>query len=289
MLLAAAKLEDDVRDDQSWAARILLRWLAPSVERSRDVLELLQPGAAETLKQLVAEHVEGEESRAFRDVPHFAEATAAAFRLLFNLFGKLCSRRLDCPIELGQLGEAIGNGLIAADCIIDWERDRRRAVYNPIRNGQEFSTARDFALQSLTMARCVCEELIDQSPRTVGQRRAMTPHILADVLHRVSVRSSASLADDDRDQARLHGGRPVRRVSILQGNRAKQKQLYPLGFASLVRRGDCDCFCDGCGACDVPDAGCMGGVDESCGEGTHCCFDCGDCCWWNGKRRRDKQ
>lgn len=297
MLLASAKLEDDVRDDRSWAARILLGAIRSSVAKSRLVLDRVRPSAANTLQQLVMRHVECEQRGAFRDLPHFAEATADAFELLFDLFGQLCSRRLGYAVELGSLGQAIGNGLIAADCVNDVKRDRLRSAYNPIGNDQQYEQVRDEALQSLSRAGWACEAIVKQSGSGACDRLPLTPPLLADVFHRFALRSTPAAANESLQRAAPSVVEPSRRrLSPLRGVRARQKHAYPWGLSSLVRHGDCDCACDGCGACEAPDAGCggCGGegsvcADGSCCDGADCCVACGDGCGWHRRKSREEQ
>ena len=259
LMLARIKLEDDVVDDQSWTSRLTLRLFGRRFEAAMAFFDTLDLSFRNDVDCIIRDHGSIESRRGLASLAEFSAPTAAGFARSFGLLANLFDGRLER--ELGSLGADIGRSLIAYDCAVDWEADRRRGNYNPIRSPRERNEAIETAQRHLCSAGWACYELFGAN--------ALTPKILRRVVERIANRQRTF-------------GRQAPVVPVTGWRRRL-----------LVRRGDCDCggcdcLCDGMGdagggCCDAKAAACC---DDNCGDVV--CCPCDACCWDCGGRRKAK-
>lgn len=244
VLLAAIKLEDDVRDDRSLLARFALWRLSSRLKRARSYFATLDPEFHERVTSAIGQHLELERRSSSPSLESYSEPTSAAFAYVFELFAKaLHGSEVDAS-ELHAIGDAVGRAIIAFDCAVDYRRDRRLGRYNPLGGTAECQSALVESQRALADLMWRVDALGEQSFLAAG--------VAADTFGRVgSYRNYVTKEEATRSGARMH-----------------------------PRQGDCDlpcdaCPCDGCGPCDAgdaPDAGfccvdCFGGCFPDCNTG----------------------
>ncbi len=154
LLLLGVKLEDDVRDSGSWAARIL-RWnLRKPIRRAAMTLNGFDAGLTDRLAACVGDHLAVERTGDEASLSETVRPTAAGFGHLFaGLAGTLpLQRRAASRDALRSLGERIGAAIIRHDCAVDREADLKRGEFNPLRSPEESEAALDDAIDDLTTA-----------------------------------------------------------------------------------------------------------------------------------------
>jgi hypothetical protein len=250
MLLVGVKVDDDVRDSNSIGSRVASFLLERKSELARKRINEVCPGVIEQVDGLIAEHVRIENGTEVIGIEAYSRPTARSFGLIFAAFGEMCKQKSGRSVAWFELGEEVGRSVLVSDCCFDWERDRRRGEFNPIRNAAEKTHATSYALRSLSHLGWRCLEV----------ERECKSGVLA------SVTMSA-----------------FNRVSELRFS-SEKVPTAKLSLRSRLasRAGFCDCPCD-CGGCDCGGCdGCdCGGAD--CGEGTDAgCLPCVDCCFCFG-------
>ncbi len=266
MVLAAVKLEDDVRDSRTWFARISERMLRNRFSNARRKLDEFAPGLPQFIEEKVEEHLRLEQRKTPCPLEQYVEPTAQAFAAVFDAFHHVCHES-DPNQQWGQIGHAVGTAIIAADCAVDFERDRKTGQYNPLATRADVAVANDMARRALAQVGWISTTKYDQSVCSFLARSAFD---------RVSYRSPTG---PRRDRGRW--------------------------MTAQARRGDCDCVCPGeiccevgncidvaqCITCDGPNLGCCCETQEPgcCSSGDCCmgcdpCFACDDC-----SRRRKKR
>ena len=131
MLLTSIKLEDDIRDSGSIAARIT-RWiLRKRLSKACRYFQDLDPRFQKNVAQLLENHHRLEVHHQQISLEEYVEPTAQAFGYVFGLIARL--PKLDSHRDTFiQLGQKLGAAIIAFDCAADWHRDRRRGEFNPL-------------------------------------------------------------------------------------------------------------------------------------------------------------
>ncbi len=262
MLLASAKLEDDVRDQRSIPARILLRVLRKQFTRARQVLDCYRPGTAEGISACITKHLANEVRHREISIDDYVKPTAEAFAIVFDSFSKLCLRR-NVDVELREIGGAVGAAIVAADCVLDFERDHHRGDFTPLKTNQDRSEAKRCALHAISLAGWNYQH---QSPTA-----DKTTWLLRSAFERLA-RAESSIGE--------HSIGVAKRITMSRRPRLKQ---VGTSARRSSRRGDCDCLgacaCDAC--CDAP------ALD---GGGADCiscpCDACCDPCCFLGNRER---
>ncbi|QDU57258.1 DUF5685 family protein [Aeoliella mucimassa] len=256
LILAATKLDDDVRDDRSLVAR-LLRWrLRRPIAESRDYFSHLDPQFEHVVADFIAQHLRLERTA---DEPlsieDYCAPTANAFGYFFQLFAEQLAADSTVRDAVQQIGSSIGAAILSFDCAVDYARDRQRGSFNPLANTRDVQRALDYSLHCLAEAGWRCTQ-------TFGPAAA-TGRVVRAVFDRVAHRQAALLAPPSIKKRKRRG--------LLTTYRA-----YRRGF----------CVCD-CGGCDGP--GCDGGCDGGCcdapggdalgGDASNIdCLICVDCC-----------
>jgi Family of unknown function (DUF5685)/NfeD-like C-terminal, partner-binding len=228
MLLADAKLEDDIRDSRSLMARGLRAYLRRPIERALGELDRLQEGFCDGVREQVRRHLGFENARATTTLADYAVPTGRAFEMIFQLLQKLCSRRLHREISLQTLGKAIGESILICDCVNDFRRDHLTGQFTPLRNIDQLKDAWRLGLKRLATAGWNCCDLFGEDRQTV--------RILGSVFRRFARRSMVE---------------------------SKSRVWYR---SAESRRGECDCLCDGCSGCDdcFSSADCCDGCVTAC-------------------------
>jgi hypothetical protein len=139
-LLLKTKLEDDVQDDKSLLAKFLMWCKNRRFKKCLHYFEMLEPNFKATLANLLETHRQSEQKRQPLDLVEYAVPTSKAFGYVFSLFAQ--TMNLPEKIEtLRKLGSHVGATILYADCGYDWERDKRKGLYNPVQSTEESAAA----------------------------------------------------------------------------------------------------------------------------------------------------
>ena len=124
VLLAAAKLDDDVRDEHSVSARAATAMLHPAIKKARAAYPLVPVLLEESLARL---HALEEENCADPD------AACSIFGAMLGDLFRLCPGASSAQrASLGELGNALGRWIYLADAWDDREKDKKSGSYNPM-------------------------------------------------------------------------------------------------------------------------------------------------------------
>ncbi|TWT85718.1 hypothetical protein Pla123a_05250 [Posidoniimonas polymericola] len=230
MLLAGIKLRDDVRDDRSLAARLaLFIWRRP-MKQAEEYFAQLDPAAPSRFREVVERHVALEAAGQRCSLAEFARPTAEGFGYAFSLLSRLDGRLITHADRFEEIGRAIGGAIIMADCAVDWRRDKRRGLPNPVKDADAADDASTAAQRELVEASSCWWAMAD---------RRVSLRVLSSAIERIESRRSAPLPP---------GKCPTLRPS------------------HLMRAGFCDCDCP-IGGCDCGGGDCGGGECGACGGG----------------------
>lgn len=246
VLLAAIKLEDDVRDDRSLVARFALWRLKSRIRKAKDYFASLDTEFHQRVTSAVQQHLALERESRHPSLAVYSEPTAAAFAYVFELFTQMLSPTKVDATAFHAIGHAVGRAIITFDCAVDYHRDRRLGRYNPLGDTAECQSALVECQRSLSDAMWRSTDL--------GEQSSLAARVTAGTFERVSRYQNLVAKDNATRQAR---------------------RMHP-------RQGDCDIPCDGaccdgigacdCGGCDAGDAAptgfclldCCGGCGPDC-------------------------
>lgn len=246
MLLGGIKLKDDIQDDKSWAASIGHWFLKKPIRHSSEYFQTLDSEFSVRLAEILDTHIELEQKRPDEvDLNQFQKATSEGFGYLFGLFAETFIDSREQQEVIREIGSCLGAAIIAFDCAIDWERDRRTGAFNPLQS-------REAANQAFFECKSKLAEICWQL-RKLGHAEGVSISIIRDTfkgLERWKVKAPDSGSSVINSQVSKPRGIQRRRIAL--------------------RRGDCDCCCplDACsGGCEC------GGACSSCGDagGGECC------------------
>ncbi len=131
LLLAGIKLDDDVRDDGSWMAR-WIRWgLRKPLRRAGALFRSLDSRFEDHVDGYITQHLALEKTGEAVDLDRYAQPTAEAFGYVFGLMPANYGLESQRPL-FNEVGRHVGAAIIAFDCAVDWNRDRRRSRFNPL-------------------------------------------------------------------------------------------------------------------------------------------------------------
>jgi len=254
MLLAAVKVEDDIRDTRwnlhpkSIAARSVARLMRKPFSTAKRHLNSVRSGMVEEIYDLVTSHHDLEQNNDLDSLESYAEPTAKAFAIVYDEFSQLLTRKTGKRADLASIGFHVGRGIIFSDCLFDLNSDRERGEFNPIRTTADKQSVHQLALSSLSAAGWQCLELSRQT-------------LLSSVFQNA-----------------------FRRVAAFDQSQPCRKRMA-FNRAGVCDCGGCDCFCDAggadCGGCPCGGEMCAtdpNGFDDSCPNSiVQCCFSCGPC------------
>lgn len=239
LLLAATKLDDDVRDSGSLLARGVHRMLRGRFVTSRSFFIDLDPQFEKRIDGCIDQHLRLEHSRRTRiRLEEYVEPTADAFAYVYRLFGRFLSCEDSHASAFEQIGRGIGAALVSHDCAVDFEKDVRLGRFNPLESSCDKSHALDFSLRCLSQAGWDC--------RSEFGADSIASEVVSSVFRRVSRQMFLDVSGTSRN---------------------KSSSSRKIASYRILRRGFCDCDCDcDCGGCDDCDGG------ERCLHSTDCCM-----------------
>lgn len=124
VLLASAKLDDDVRDKHSVSARAAMTALRPAAKKAHTAYPLVSVLLEDGLSRL---HAMEQENCADPD------AVCSIFGAMLGDLFRLCPGASSLQREsLGELGNALGRWIYLADAWDDREKDSKSGSYNPM-------------------------------------------------------------------------------------------------------------------------------------------------------------
>jgi len=185
MLLAAIKIEDDVRDNGSMISKLVNWTYRTNFQESFAYFEKLDQGFESNLRQIINEHFDFEQTSASISLHEYVRPTANAFGYVFSLLAELfpnvsASTQIESNARndredtfkhyqeiLRLVGEHIGSAIISFDCAVDFQKDRWRGEYNPLQDTSDVHAALDFCGDQLVAAGWKCRESFGDQARTV--------------------------------------------------------------------------------------------------------------------------
>lgn len=155
LILAATKLQDDIRDGRSLKAHLYNWLLKKRLAAARLYLTTIDNQFGERIDQFVHRHLEIEKGEADITMEDYTLPTAEAFGYVFGLMALLPDVKVDRG-TLNELGRRVGAALIAFDCAYDWHRDRANEEFNPLPDEASVRTAIDYCHDQLLAAAQIC-------------------------------------------------------------------------------------------------------------------------------------
>ena len=265
ILLARIKVEDDVRDSGKWLARGGNLFWSKAFRHANQYFDQIDESLVTEIERLVDQHIDLEQQSFSGSPEDYAAPTAAAFGLVFRCFAEYLSVRSKDQValrnvELSQvdlfykIGQGIGAGILLSDCVFDFQKDRRRGEFNPIKNTSQLSLYQQAALKAFSQAGWDCEALAMEGCWPVSGA------ILKYAFGRIARFSTVQVEQPVRKR------RSDRRLHRWSSMRA--------GFCDGCDCGGCDgCDCGGCDSCD-----CGGGDIGADTSSTPMCFSVFFCC-----------
>ncbi|OYP34511.1 DUF5685 family protein [Rhodopirellula sp. MGV] len=270
VLLIRTKLDDDVRDRRSIVARALRRLYRRAWQQSEGFFDALDAGFMHRLERILSKHLEQEQSgraepRHQVRLQEYCRPTGAAFAEVFQLAPQAIAARMNQSVgptladRFKEAGEQIGRALIAFDCAVDYDTDRRRGEFNPLPDRHAIIDALSYSQQQL----CQLGFQIDQWVAERGETGApMSTAVLKTVVGKIGLYKE--------------GFAKSRKQRIADRQRI---WLSP----PRLQRGICDCDCLCC-CCDAGEGAC---ASEGCIGTMHCC-PCDPCCGYCMDCERDQ-
>jgi len=275
VVLAGIKLQDDVQDSGRWFNRLLLAKYQRQIREAHRFMARTAPGLEVEMASSLKQHAEMESSIRDRQMSlslgEYSQPTARGFGAVFEAFATLL--RPDDREKIDQfrdIGECVGRAIIGWDCAVDFEQDRIKGQFNPLKSEDDVPSAFEFALLQLSqIAWQIPEDSIDTD-------------VLMQVADRIRCRRKQPVSSQ-----------PLRRLERWGLIREKRYTYAKCdGCEGLCLIGEC-CECAG-GAGEA--ASCCATSEASSGlcalgEGASCCCDgiwiCPDCagCSPNGKKK----
>lgn len=170
MLLAQTKLDDDWKDQRSPTAAALKWSLRKRFVAMREYFVGIDPLFFSTIDDCFREHEQLERQSTPASIQQYVLPTSQAFGHVFeSISGPLeLTREHTTFALLNPIGQHIGAALIAFDCVVDWESDRRTGQYNPLRNKTQRINSLDFAISQLSAAGWKITEHTSRKGLTAG-------------------------------------------------------------------------------------------------------------------------
>ncbi|MEZ6129287.1 MAG: DUF5685 family protein [Planctomycetaceae bacterium] len=159
MMLLGVKLKDDVQDSGRWHHRFLEWKYRRPVRRAERMLGEMASNIPDVVQQALVAHTQLESNRTIA-LTAYAAPTAKAFAAVFAGFAEFLSAEAnggtdDSPsaevvTTFGRIGHSVGAAIIAWDCAVDFEDDRLRGNFNPLRDTTDVGASLEFALLQLS-------------------------------------------------------------------------------------------------------------------------------------------
>lgn len=265
MLLAEVKLRDDVADSRSMVAGVGRFLLRKPIGSACEFFETQQPDFGTRLKSIFEKHARMEAIERAVPLERYCGPTGNAFALVYGILPRAISQACGGHVDSAMVdyfrtcGKLVGEALIAFDCAVDFEADRRRGHFNPLASSAEIRSAFEFSQRRLVELGWV----LNESPYREQPRSHVARAI---VRHRIDTLVERKL----RIALAPRSGRGSRPASTISRGSVSRRSAFPLFFSPRPRRGvcDCDCACDGCGSL-------FGNLFDCC-QGPN--LFCGDCC-----------
>ena len=271
ILLARIKVEDDVRDSGKWLARGGNLFWSKAFRHANQYFDGVDGSLIARIERLIDEHIDLEHQSFSGSPEDYASPTANAFGLVFRCFAEHLSAKLDEQVELSQvkpsqvdlfykIGQGIGAGILLSDCVFDFQKDRRRGEFNPIKNLNRLALYQQAALKAFSQAGWDCEAL------AMDDCWPVSGAILKYAFDRIARFSTVLVEKPVRKL------RPSRRLHRWSSMRA--------GFCDGCDCGGCDgCDCGGCESCDCGggDIGADASSAPPCFHALFCCEGCELC------------
>lgn len=185
VMLAGVKLQDDVTDSGRWSARLLWWIYRRRVHRAEEMLESRMPGLLAAIRECLLQHQAIEQSSTPEDLADVMKPTGNGFAEVFRRTADILSQtannvdRQDVIDRFDRVGRFVGEAIIAWDCAVDFEADRIRGHFNPLKNEHDRQCA--FQLCRLRLAQigwhCPADSVSGQIIRSVMNR--VEHHIMA--------------------------------------------------------------------------------------------------------------
>ncbi len=252
VMLAGIKLRDDVADSGRWFNRVAWWKYRRQVRHANDLLASFDPALPDQVTSVIAEHAALEQTSSCC-VEEYAVPTGNGFAAIFaSLVRRLqndsaLSEHAEClELTFSKIGDRVGRAIIAWDCAVDFDKDKVRGDFNPLKSQADVRRSLDYSLLQLSEIGWLLPE------------------------HSTSGRLIASVLD---------------RVRLAIDSPPKQHPVRRWERWGLIReRGFSYARCDGCEVCCAVGecCECAGGAGEaaSCcagaGHAGGCC--CADCC-----------
>ncbi|MFO0940714.1 MAG: DUF5685 family protein [Pirellulales bacterium] len=158
MLLVKIKLQDDWQDDRSLVSRIGLKIFRRPIREALSYFQSLDPQFGERIETILDDHQALERQPAsLIELDQYQAATRKGFGYMFNLFARRWLDE-DRVVAVEQIGQRLGEAIIAFDCAVDWKNDQRRKRFNPLRNARQ---VRQALLSSSRSLLCAADHLKD--------------------------------------------------------------------------------------------------------------------------------
>lgn len=131
LVLASVKLQDDIKDDKSLKARCLNRFLQKRIRKAYEYFCSLDSQFLDKINQMIEDHHRTEAAHEAVALHDYVKPTSEAFGYTFGLLAKSSTMRGHAG-TLIALGKQIGAAVICYDCAADWNRDKRKGLFNPV-------------------------------------------------------------------------------------------------------------------------------------------------------------
>jgi hypothetical protein len=165
LILAATKLQDDIRDGGSLKARLFYWLLQKRVRAATRYLTAIDAKFDERINEFIRRHLEMEKTAASVGLEEYSKPTSEAFAYTFGLMAHVSDVMLDKE-TLEELGRRVGAALIAFDCAFDWHCDKANGEFNPLPDKASIHAAIGFCQDQLVNAAQVCRRAFGSECQT---------------------------------------------------------------------------------------------------------------------------
>ena len=184
VLLAGIKLKDDVQDSGRWFNRLLLWKYRRQIAAAHEFVCATTPDLELEMAAALKQHEELEANvRSCRkncSLDEYSQPTGKGFGAVFVAFARLLKpgAKEETVIKFRDIGEHVGRAIIGWDCAVDFEQDRIKGHFNPLKTEGEVQRALEFALLQLAQIgwqlpeSSICLQVQSQVSCRIRRRRA---------------------------------------------------------------------------------------------------------------------